>query len=194
MGRPCSRGGAGWAFARVKQARDGHAACLMSSFVMRNGPGTARHFSRAFRFSCAWAALEVQRPCRAPSHSFRPSERASVRWPRGENAASIQSTRAVLNWRRSTKRSPVYPGRSHQPVCVRPHQAHEGWLAGTARSSGRDTRLIGAWSIDLEYRQIYYCGRTMRARLCNYRPNQYWGEIIEKGGRNANKRFLFVFF
>lgn len=64
---------------------------------------------------------------------------------------------------------------------VRPHHAHEGWAAGPMCSSGRDSWLIRAWSIDLEYRQIYYCGRTMRAHSCNCRPNQYWLEVI--GGK-----------
>lgn len=75
---------------------------------------------------------------------------------------------------------------------VRPHQAHEGWAAGLVCSSGRDSWLIRAWSIDLEYRQIYYCGRTMRAHSCNYRPNQYWLEIIErkKKASNANRQFF----
>lgn len=66
--------------------------------------------------------------------------------------------------------------------------------AGLACSSGRDSWLIRAWSIDLEYHQIYYCGRTMRAHSCNYRPDQYWLEIYwrKKKASNANRQFFFI--
>lgn len=74
--------------------------------------------------------------------------------------------------------------------CVHPHQAHEGWATGLLCSSGRDGRLIRAWSIDLEYRQIYYCGRTMRAYSSNYRTNQYWWEIIGKGPERCKQAFF----
>lgn len=67
--------------------------------------------------------------------------------------------------------------------------------AGLACSSGRDSWLIRAWSIDLEYHQIYYCGRTMRAHSCNYRPDQYWLEIYwkKKKASNANRQFFLLF-